>query len=272
MSVLILTIVTFSPQNDFVNLTETEDRKIFRFEEQRFNPYASDSISRYKFHIPKSIDVKNNDIHGQLQSSFLDKIFHYVPVDLSNGRIEYGGSITFNRSITPNLNEPLKKWLADRFKERDLFDAQYQYFKKCSTSFCTTYFKELQTQQGDWYGKGLDITSLDTSIALIFGKKTTIGQVCSFVKGLKDRMVVDAPGFCCLDAPYSSSDWGEKVKIVTHEIMGTFLNEITHEQFVVIVEKVLLFEVCAIYRRDVKGNSKEFHRLQEAWSCDVWFQ
>jgi hypothetical protein len=64
----------------------------------------------------------------------------------------------------------------------------------------------------DWYEKGLDITSLDTSIALIFGKKTTIGQVCSFAKGLKERTVVDVPGFCCLDAPYSSSDWGEKVR------------------------------------------------------------
>ena len=42
--------------------------------------------------------------------------------------------------------------------------------------------------------------------------KTTIGQVCSFVKGLQERTVVDVPGFCCLDAPYSSSDWGEKVR------------------------------------------------------------
>ena len=54
---------------------------------------------------------------------------------------------------------------------------------------------------------------LDTSIALVFGNKTTIGQVCSFAKGLKSNAVTNIPGFCCLDAPYQSKleYWGEKV-------------------------------------------------------------
>ncbi|KAL3786294.1 hypothetical protein ACHAW5_001907 [Stephanodiscus triporus] len=197
--------------NDLVNLTETEDRKIFSFSNERFHPYAPFPDSRNQFQIPKSIDATDIDKHGQLQSKYLDEIFDYVQVDLSNGQIDYGGggSGTFDRSITPNLNTNLKKWLAARFKERDVFDAQYQYFKENEREF--TYFTEkFKKQQDDWFGLGLDITSLDTSIALIFGNKTTIGQVCSFVKGLKEKTVEDVPGFCCLDAPYSSSDWGEK--------------------------------------------------------------
>ena len=53
----------------------------------------------------------------------------------------------------------------------------------------------------------------DTSIALVFGHKTTIGQVCSFAKGLASNTVTAIPGFCCLDAPYQSKieEWGEKV-------------------------------------------------------------
>jgi hypothetical protein len=53
----------------------------------------------------------------------------------------------------------------------------------------------------------------DSSIALVFGNKTTIGQVCSFAKGLKSKTVTNIPGFCCLDAPYQSKieEWGEKV-------------------------------------------------------------
>ena len=53
----------------------------------------------------------------------------------------------------------------------------------------------------------------DSSIALIFGNKTTIGQVCSFAKGLMTNTLTKLPGFCCLDAPYQSKldEWGEKV-------------------------------------------------------------
>jgi hypothetical protein len=53
----------------------------------------------------------------------------------------------------------------------------------------------------------------DKAIALVFGDKTTIGQVCSFAKGLASNTVTTIPGFCCLDAPYQSKieEWGEKV-------------------------------------------------------------
>ena len=59
-----------------------------------------------------------------------------------------------------------------------------------------------------------DMDFFDTSIALVFGNKTTIGQVCSFAKGLTSTIVSSIPGFCCLDAPYQSKaeEWGEKAR------------------------------------------------------------
>ncbi len=68
-----------------------------------------------------------------------------------------------------------------------------------------------KTQLQAQFRKNMDI--FDTSIALVFGNKTTIGQVCSFAKGLASKTVTNIPGFCCLDAPYQSKieEWGEKV-------------------------------------------------------------
>ena len=59
----------------------------------------------------------------------------------------------------------------------------------------------------------MSMDSFDVPIALVFGNKTTIGQVCSFAKGLTSTIVSSIPGFCCLDAPYQSKveEWGEKV-------------------------------------------------------------
>lgn len=56
---------------------------------------------------------------------------------------------------------------------------------------------------------------IDSSIALMYGNKTTIGQVCAFAQGLTSGTVTQIPGFCCLDAPYQSKnneEWGEKVR------------------------------------------------------------
>ncbi|KAL3784268.1 hypothetical protein ACHAW5_005992, partial [Stephanodiscus triporus] len=232
--------------NDLVQLTETGVRQIFSFANDRSHPYASDSSNINKFHIPNSIDAKKTDKHGQLQSSYLDEIFEYVAVALSNG-IQYGGI-----GVTPHLSETLKEWLADRFKERDLFDAQYQYFKKCKTESCKNYFAELQMQQDDWYDKGLDINSLDTSIALIFGNKTTIGQVCSFVKGLKEKTVEDVPGFCCLDAPYSSSDWGEKVRYRHLKLWALLRTKSLTDNLLSSLEKYS----CSKYVQSLDGTSR----------------
>jgi hypothetical protein len=78
-----------------------------------------------------------------------------------------------------------------------------------------TTIAELQTRQADYFDTGLSMDSIDKSISLVFGDKTTIGQVCAYSKGLTSipKTVVDIPGFCCLDAPYKArtEEWGEKV-------------------------------------------------------------
>jgi hypothetical protein len=71
----------------------------------------------------------------------------------------------------------------------------------------------LKQQIGAQINNNIDL--FDSSIALVFGNKTTIGQVCSFAKGLQLNKVTKIPGFCCLDAPYQSKieEWGEKVSL-----------------------------------------------------------
>ena len=70
-----------------------------------------------------------------------------------------------------------------------------------------------KTQLKTQFNKTNDL--FDKAIALVFGNKTTIGQVCSFAKGLASNTVTAIPGFCCLDAPYQSKieEWGEKVSL-----------------------------------------------------------
>jgi len=53
---------------------------------------------------------------------------------------------------------------------------------------------------------GFDI--FDRAIELVFGKKTTIGQICAHAKDA-DEDDPKVAGFCCLDAPYESVNWGE---------------------------------------------------------------
>jgi hypothetical protein len=395
-----------------VNLAQTARSTIFSDGVTSYNPFVPGS-DIHQFQIPKSIKTSSTDIHGQLQSTYLDQMFDYVAVNTTKGYIQYAGPLSSpsspttradcgnaactqavwdlkvdgyscgeriiylntvegyygpeackkvasefpadctcapianstvlttycgndactqavwnkdvdgascGRTITwfekqPNFDFPLacehvatlfpsvctcapvksglsldlKVWLAERFIDKALFDSQYQfyslgpaYFSQCdlkkkvwyrdlavdetdpnpalysrrlivqrcnpcprfgggagktietssppppyfyppptpspqqlldpSKSYCTDKFAKLNVQNDDFFNKGLDISSLDKSIALIFGVKTTIGQVCAFAKGLKEGKVDDVPGFCCLDAPYESADWGEKVR------------------------------------------------------------
>jgi hypothetical protein len=64
-------------------------------------------------------------------------------------------------------------------------------------------------------------SSLDASVAAIFGEKTSIGQVCSYAQGLKDGNVTTVPGFCCLDAPYEADYWGELVRNILFKLKST---------------------------------------------------
>ena len=61
--------------------------------------------------------------------------------------------------------------------------------------------------------EGIAIDTLDTSMALLFGNKTTVGQVCGYSKGLEisGTALDGVHGFCCGDAPYQNDYWGELV-------------------------------------------------------------
>jgi hypothetical protein len=88
--------------------------------------------------------------------------------------------------------------------------------------------------------------TFDASIALVFGNKTTIGQVCSFAKGLASKTVTNIPGFCCLDAPYQSKieEWGEKVSSWGHEDERRLvLRRSSKTKHLVFILKVLLPKV-----------------------------
>lgn len=82
----------------------------------------------------------------------------------------------------------------------------------CYDPYCTeqlAYWKQKKSDQGIQKSSSVH----DDSIALLFGNGTTIGQVCSYSKGLEEEVVEDVPGFCCMDAPYEADDWGEVVRM-----------------------------------------------------------
>jgi hypothetical protein len=59
--------------------------------------------------------------------------------------------------------------------------------------------------------KWASIQDFDNTISLLFGNGTTPGQVCAYNKALSEKKATDISGFCCLDLPVESVDWGEKV-------------------------------------------------------------
>ena len=82
----------------------------------------------------------------------------------------------------------------------------------CYDPFCEVQLNQLEAIRDDLSDQGLaSSTFFDNSIALLFGNGTTIGQVCSYSRGLEEELVNEVPGFCCLDAPYQSKNWGETV-------------------------------------------------------------
>ena len=124
-----------------------------------------------------------------------------------------------------------KTWLAKRFMDSSLLKKNIVYINDCGTNCGSSYLTqlaELQTRQASFFDKGLSIESIDKSIALVFGNKTTIGQVCAFSKGLTSspKAVTDIPGFCCLDAPYQAKteEWGEKVRLILDKRCGLYYN------------------------------------------------
>lgn len=56
-----------------------------------------------------------------------------------------------------------------------------------------------------------DLWKLDASLSVLFGKKTTMGQICSYAKAVDVNLIDSLPGYCCLDKPSEINvGWGEK--------------------------------------------------------------
>ena len=167
------------------------------------NPYAPKAI----FSIPIRI-LDHDNANGRITVKYLDEIFKYVEISgISDAELD-------DDSGTPHFKEALKKFLVSTYATSESLSALVNFLDENNFEALANvyeYMLELNAEQG------FDRSSLDTSIALIFGNSTTVGQVCAYARGLEDGTVDDMPGFCCLDAPYELDDWGEKVrKIATY--------------------------------------------------------
>lgn len=301
ISLLIAHDIFFS-QNDLVANMYAKANDVIRIfsDSSGTNPYAPGGDDQ--FQLPVNVKVLTDDSnsksgisfdkHGQINVAFMNQVFDYINVGDSSG-IDNTGS-------TPTLTENLKNQLIFAYSIGEDIDTEIEYYKECQDSedytdaqkeVCKKEKEKLQTLKDDLFEFGLERSSLDASVALFFGNKTTIGQVCAYANGLEevikpvdpddwcqggkvsvndanvccssdcmqcgglkpasdgscpsglcctegccnddfqeecetvtsvdcvipseisDRLVDDVPGFCCLDAPYESKDWGEKVRI-----------------------------------------------------------
>lgn len=194
--------------------------------DSRTNPYAPGGDDQ--FQLPVNVKVLTDDSnsnsgisfdkHGQINVTFMDQVFDYINVGDSSG--------IDNTESTPTLTENLTNQLIFAYSIGEDIDTEIEYYKECQDSqdytdpqkeVCKKEKEKLQTLKDDLFEFGLERSSLDASVALFFGNKTTIGQVCAYANGLEENLVDDVPGFCCLDAPYQSKDWGEKVRIKCSE-------------------------------------------------------
>ena len=167
----------------------------------KHNPYGPDTETQFSI---------RKDDHGHIVVKHLDKIFKYV--ELGTGTME----LENNDDSTPQFNKQLKDFLVSAYATSESLAEQAKFWSDSdfpgSDALADSYEMILAINAN----QGFDRSSLDTSIALIFGNQTTVGQVCAYARGLEDGTVDDMPGFCCLDAPYESIDWGEKVRKIAN--------------------------------------------------------
>ena len=172
-----------------------------------FNPYSP--FGGLQFSIPTGINDEDNiiDVHGQFRSdsTFLDILFDYVNVT---------GNLKSNDP--PSFGDALKKLLVESYSQEERNNKLIEYYTECKddeddnrAEECEKELETLEKKQDNLARRGLSRVQLDDSIAFFFGNKTTVGQICAYSRGLEDNVVDDITGFCCLDAPYESKDWGE---------------------------------------------------------------
>mmetsp|Transcript_7547 Transcript_7547/g.9862 ORF Transcript_7547/g.9862 Transcript_7547/m.9862 type:complete len:849 (+) Transcript_7547:78-2624(+) len=199
-------------------VNETQGKQSLFMDATKFNPYLPNGNS--SFSMPVGIfdfDDDGNDgkvdKYGQLQGKHLDTVLKYVI--LGDGAMRTDDD-QFKFSTT------LKKFLVDAYAYMQTLTESEAFIRELSDGggIFTVIADILKAVRADFADKGLYRSSLDTSISLVFGTKTTVGQVCAYARGLKDGTVDDLPGFCCLDAPYEQTDdWGEKFTCEKYKIL-----------------------------------------------------
>ena len=183
------------------------EEKIFASSSSVNNPYTPNPP---EFKLPFNIAQNASDEYGQRNKIFLDKVFQYREIgDGASGNID-----------NTRLNDQAVSYLAVEYREGKRIEDAIEFYDDCKNDRdderakeCKTRWQTNKDEQTRRFHRGLSRSSLDASIALLFGNETTIGQVCAYANGLEDNFVDDVPGFCCLDAPYESEDWGEKVRL-----------------------------------------------------------
>ena len=209
---------------------------------QLTNPFTPDHDKLEQLKLPirlQGVQLGGKDEYGKLISKYLDKIMKYVKIgDVGEGEILEGAHRT-------KISEKLRSRLVKDHADAHYASLMVEYFGKSDTP--ETDFlkngilyllkeekrKEFERVLKKYVSKGKDRSALDTSIALLFGNETSIGQICSYAKGLKDGKVDNLPGFCCLDAPYedpppdhhqSGGNWGELVRLLVLPVRLRFKN------------------------------------------------
>ena len=106
----------------------------------------------------------------------LDDIFEYVSI----------GSSTGLTSTDNSLGTALKTDLTHAYFYDQYMDERIKYYEECAENDdntdeqkneCIAEGDNLKVTRSEFTSKGFDRSTLDTSIALVFGNKTTIGQV-----------------------------------------------------------------------------------------------
>ena len=106
----------------------------------------------------------------------LDDIFEYVSI----------GSSTGLTSTDNSLGTSLKTDLTHAYFYDQYIDERIKYYEECAENDdntdeqkneCIAEGDNLKVTRSEFTSKGFDRSTLDTSIALVFGNKTTIGQV-----------------------------------------------------------------------------------------------
>jgi len=235
------------------------------------NAYAPDNSNQ--FQLPLRLNGNALDEHGQIKSdsAFLDKAFFYQPVGKSNGIDDSGATPMFSTNLDTLLVESYAKGVdlvLEIEKEEELLEKEKEKNPcdgacKAEIDRLKVLIKDYEEQLETLTNQGLVRSQLDDSIALLYGNKTTIGQVCSYAKGLEvdsagESIVDGTPGFCCLDAPYESNAWGETVSNVVLS-KSTCFNWVfmCSKCFIFICVKVFLSKICIRRKRPGRSGPKE---------------